>query len=80
MITLSLLIFFLPVVSFLFLMFFSRSLFRKGDYIGIASMSFAWLISIYLFARMMTSAIPFILNLPWIGFNLPSQNFPPLES
>ena len=52
MITLPLLILFLPLVSFIILIFFGKTLPRQGDWIAVGSIVTTILLAAYLFIQM----------------------------
>ena len=58
MITLPLLILFLPLVSFIILIFFGKRLPRQGDWIAVGSIVTTFLLAVYLFIQMILEYDP----------------------
>jgi hypothetical protein len=52
MITLPLLILFLPLVSFIILIFFGKKLPRQGDWVAVGSIVITFFLAVYLFIQM----------------------------
>ena len=55
MITFSLLILFLPLLSFVILIFFGKKLPRQGDWVGVGSIVTTFILAVYLFIQMLTN-------------------------
>ena len=55
MITLPLLILFLPLVSFIVLIFFGKKLPRQGDWVAVGSIVTTFILAVYLFGQMLTN-------------------------
>ena len=55
MITFPLLILFLPLVSFIVLIFFGKKLPRQGDWVAVGSILTTFILAVYLFVQMLTS-------------------------
>jgi NADH-quinone oxidoreductase subunit L len=52
MITLPLLILFLPLLSFVILIFFGKKLPRQGDWVAVGSILITFFLAVYLFVQM----------------------------
>jgi NADH-quinone oxidoreductase subunit L len=55
MITFPLLILFLPLISFIILIFFGRKLPRQGDWVAVGSIVTTFILAVYLFVQMLTN-------------------------
>ena len=55
MITFPLLILFLPLVSFIVLIFFGKKLPRQGDWVAVGSIVTTFILAVYLFGKMLTN-------------------------
>ena len=69
MISLPLLILFLPLLSFLILIFFGKRLPRQGDWVALGSIVFTFLLAVYLFIQMLINYNPDFSNsasISWI--------------
>ena len=55
MITFPLLILFLPLVSFIILIFFGKKLPRQGDWVAVGSIVTTFILAVYLFVQMLTN-------------------------
>ena len=58
MITLPLLILFLPLVSFIILIFFGKKLPRQGDWVAVGSIVITFFLAVYLFIQMILEYDP----------------------
>ena len=69
MISFPLLILFLPLLSFLILIFFGKKLPRQGDWVAVGSIVFTFLLAFYLFVQMLMNYNPDFSNsasISWI--------------
>ena len=69
MISFPLLILFLPLLSFLILIFFGKRLPRQGDWVAVGSIVFTFLLAVYLFVQMLMNYNPDFSNsasISWI--------------
>ena len=69
MISFPLLILFLPLLSFLILIFFGKKLPRQGDWVAVGSIVFTFLLAVYLFVQMLMNYNPNFSNsasISWI--------------
>jgi len=55
MITFPLLILFLPLISFIILIFFGKKLPRQGDWVAVGSIVITFILAVYLFVQMLTN-------------------------
>ena len=62
MISFPLLILFLPLLSFLILIFFGKRLPRQGDWVAVGSIVFTFLLAVYLFVQMLMNYNPDFSN------------------
>ena len=58
MITLPLLILFLPLLSFIILIFFGKKLPRQGDWVAVGSIVITFFLAVYLFIQMILEYDP----------------------
>ena len=67
MITLPLLILFLPLVSFIILIFFGKKLPRQGDWVAVGSIVSTFFFALYLFIQMI---LDLVMGLAFHGLTL----------